>query len=360
MSAPMIVGAAGMCCALGWYLDAVVCALRANLDHFRESDFIDQNGEPLRIAALTTQEDHDWGRAHWQQMLESALRDCLQDVKDRADVFDPQRCAIVMLCPDATRPLGNARFFAEIAQDAMEAVGATAYQCDSQMHALPSGRAGLARALQQAQTLLQQGYQRVLLLALDSLLHAAQIQQLLEQERLLVPGNADGFMPGEAACAILLQQAHAGMRGVLIRGLGQGQEAGRPDGSVPSRAQGLSQAMREACRQAGIAPGALAFRISDQNGEEFFSREGANAITRLMFGAEQEPQHLTLAEKTGEIGAASGPAMLAWMSRDMARVEFSPGEWGMLHLANDDGLRCAVVLQYWGAQDNGNPRLRQR
>ena len=44
------VNAAGLCCSLGYHLDAAVCALRANMDHFRESAFYSQGGDPVQVA----------------------------------------------------------------------------------------------------------------------------------------------------------------------------------------------------------------------------------------------------------------------------------------------------------------------
>ena len=112
-----------------------------------------------------------------------------------------------------------------------------------------------------------------------------------------------------------------------------GYEPGRPDGSVPSRAQGLTQAVRNACEQAGVEPGALQFRLSDQNGEQFFSREASNAFTRVLAGEGKLPL-MTLADKIGEVGAAAGVSMLAWLQRDMTHGSFNRGSLGLLHLAN--------------------------
>jgi 3-oxoacyl-[acyl-carrier-protein] synthase-1 len=199
-------------------------------------------------------------------------------------------------------------------------------------------------ALRQARAELDGGKTEVLLVGVDSLLNAADINFYLQEERLFVPGNTDGFLPGEAAAALIVSRTPASAGRLRIAGLGSGNEAGTLDGSVPNRSEGLTAAIRQACAEAHVAPAQLQFRLSDQNGEHFFTRDATNAITRVMAGGGQ-PAFLTLADKLGDIGAATGPAMLAWLSREMQHPRRSPGTTGLLHLANDAGLRDAVVLQ---------------
>ena len=70
--------------------------------------------------------------------------------------------------------------------------------------------AGIGDALWHAQKKLQiLSVKRVLLIGADSLLDAATIRYFLTQERLLSADNACGFIPGEAAAALLLGP-HAG------------------------------------------------------------------------------------------------------------------------------------------------------
>jgi 3-oxoacyl-[acyl-carrier-protein] synthase-1 len=212
---------------------------------------------------------------------------------------------------------------------------------------LLEGRTGLGTALLEAARMLALGEcSQVLVLGVDSYLNAADIGSLLHEGRLFVPGNRNGFIPGEAASAVLLRPAPLSAPGLHVRGVGVDHEAGRHDGSVPSRGQGLSRAIRAACEMASLTPAALQFRASDHNGEQFFANEASNAVTRVMFGSGADLAHLTLADKLGEVGAAAGVAMLAWLWAHMGQREWSPGACGMLHLASEGGARCAVVLHH--------------
>lgn len=332
--------AAGLCCAVGYQLDAAECALRANMDHFQESDFLTQGGEPIRVARLP---DNDrWGAQRIAQWIKLAVHDCLQGVAD----FDASQVPLIVLCPTQDRPMVNDDWCRDTYRFAEKAIG---LQFDERSAILPGGRAGFAQALQLAHSWFSQStLERVLLVGADSYIDSASINHYLSQGRLLVTGNRDGFLPGEAAAALLLTRGGKAA-GLHIDGVGVAQEAGRPDGSVPSRAQALGTAIRQACQQAGIEPSQLQFRMSDQNGEAFFAREAANALTRVMWGGGPQLPVLTTADCIGEVGAATGPVMLAYLSRLQARTD-GPGPIGLVHLANDNGLRGAVISHYRAAQ----------
>ncbi|GGC17871.1 hypothetical protein [Pseudoduganella buxea] len=336
------VNAAGLCCSLGYHLDAAVCALRANMDHFRESAFYSQGGDPVQVASLP---EKVYGAQRLQRWVEHAVQDCLSTIADPAALFDERRSAVVILVADAQRPSSEGDDPAEAVRAALERLAAR-YGVDAPAPAayvIRHGRAGLVAGLRQARAALDAGKAQVLLVGVDSLLNAADINFYLQEERLFVPGNTDGFVPGEAAAALVLGATPAPTGGIRIAGLGSANERGTLDGSVPNRSEGLTAAIREACAEAQVAPGHLQFRLSDQNGEHFYTRDATNAITRVMAGTRQ-PAFLTLADKLGDIGAATGPAMLAWLSRDLHHPQRRPGHAGLLHLANDAGLRNAVVV----------------
>jgi 3-oxoacyl-[acyl-carrier-protein] synthase I len=169
------------------------------------------------------------------------------------------------------------------------------------------------------------------------------VQSYLAQERLLCSDNSNGFVPGEGAGAILLTLA-ANEHGLLIAGVGCGVELSRPDGEIGNRALGLTQAIRKACAVAGVSPAQLQFRLSDQNGEQYFAKEGANAYSRVMADYKTFLPVLTIADCIGEVGAAAGVLMLAYLKGVMPQ-EDGPGKTGIMHLANDDGARSACLIK---------------
>lgn len=355
LDTPLFVSAAGLCCAVGYHLEAACCAITANMDHFSESHFFDEESKPLRVASIPSDLQ---GAARMQAWLVHALRDCARKHPAPGFLFDATQTAVVVLCQEAERSHTDARVLAETVHDAIEIL-ADEYSAggENTLCMMPFGRAGLALALDKAQQFLQQGYAQVLFIGMDSYLNAADINYFLHEERLLTLQNSNGFIPGEAVAALVLHTNPAHASGLQLLGAASAQEAGRPDGSVPSRAQGLSQAIRAACSAAQATPQALQFRLSDQNGEQFFGREASHAFTRLRFGANKLPM-LSMADKIGEVGAATGVAMLAFLFVVMRRRDLSPGNLGIVHLANDNGLRSAVVITPYGEISDGNPRLR--
>lgn len=341
--AGLVITGAGICCAVGLNVPTASCALRAGLDHFRESDFKAHDGSPIRVARIG--DSHVWGGARLAQWLSFAIEEavCELNMDQRAQL------PIVLMGPDAERPLGaEHQQFATV--KSLRTAMSMQFGKGSKM--ISGGRGALAKGLAYASKVLHSGQaHQVLLAGVDSFLNAADIMWYLGEERLLVPGNSDGFIPGEGAAALVLekpgprhQQPHDRATTHLL-GVGFDMEAGRPDGSTPSRAQGLSRAIRSATKQADVNMNQLHFRLSDQNGESFFAKEAANAMTRCAEIGGQLPQVMTTADCTGEIGAATGPLMLAWIHHYLAHPD-APEPQGLLHLASDAGERTAIVIKH--------------
>jgi 3-oxoacyl-[acyl-carrier-protein] synthase I len=329
--------AAGLCCAVGYHLEAATCALRANIDNFQESEFLTDKGERVVVARLF--ETDLWGQSRLARWLEFAIKDCLQHVRS----IDTREVPVVWLAPEQDRQGVASTWWTEVFNEVTTAQGLKFHPKSGVM---ARGRAGLAEALQQASNLLNtENCPAVMLIGVDSYLHAATINHYLKADRLQISGNSDGFIPGEAAAAVLLTTAGTTDSGVKIMGYQHGHEVGRPDGSVPCRAQGLSETIRAALASSQTTYAQLDFRVSDQNGEVFFAKEAANAISRVAPRQAHRLPVLTVCDCLGEIGAATGPSMLAYLSRFMTHPD-SPGRTALLHLANDDGRRSAVVIQY--------------
>ncbi len=333
---PMLLKAAGTCCAVGYNLAAASCAMRAGMAHFQESEFIDLSGEALVVARLPLGDL--WGPKRLAQLAKYAVADCAK----AAGGIDPNHTALLLLAAEKGRPDSDIKRY-------HETFGAIEEVCRARFHAasaiFPGGRAGIGEALLHANKLLrEQHVTQVLLVGVDSYLNAATIQSYLNQERLLCSANSNGFVPGEGAAAVLLTLAAGQAPGLLIAGVGCGVEHSRPDGEMGNRAFGLTQAIRQASSLAAIAPEQWQFRLSDQNGEQYFSREGANAYSRVMAESRVFLPVLTIADCIGEVGAATGILMLAYLSVVMLRAD-GPGKTGIMHLANDNGARSACVLK---------------
>lgn len=288
------VSSAGICCAVGYSAQAASCALRAGMDHFQESEFLTPNGHPIRVARLP--EQAMWGAQRTAQLMAYAVNDCLQNTTKLKD----RELTLLVLCAEQQR---TDELSTEIPMEPplVQSIDLFRELIECQIHRQSQiwslGKAGLSQVLERAKELLtREACQQVILLGVDNLIDASLINQYMEQARLLVKDNRDGFIPGEGAAAILLELAPVDTSGLQVLGWGQANEEGRPDGSIPSRARGLSTAIRTAFTQANINGNDLAWRMSDQNGEGFFAKEAANAMTRVAQDNGSTPMVLTTAD----------------------------------------------------------------
>ncbi|NHZ40895.1 hypothetical protein [Massilia aquatica] len=332
---PLAIYAAGVCCPVGYSLAAASCAIRAGVDHFQESPFIDGTGKTLLAAKLDL--DDIWGPQRLAEIVKMAVLDC----ESGAGEIDPASTVLIIIGAERGRPHTTDAHFNNIYK-ACEAQFQTPFHEGSAV--FPQGRAGIGDALWHAQRKLRtHSVKRVLLVGADSLLDAATIGYYLRQERLLCSTNTCGFIPGEGAGAILLGPVRQGGQELQIAGVGRAIESAKPDGEVPNRAVGLTAAIRDACARAKISPAALDFCMNDQNGEPFFAIEASNAHTRVMNKAENSLHLLQMADCTGETGAATGPITIAYLTSLMGRKD-APGRVALLHFASDDGKRAALIL----------------
>lgn len=331
---PLHIVAYGICTSVGHYTPAAICALRAGMDHFRESGFKDRAGQPLLGAALY--EVPYWGKARFALMLERVLADCREQLND----WDTQNTALLLLSSSHT-PLAQGAAWCEAWLGQQQAWHA-ASQC------LPLGKAGIAQAVLLAQEMLaapNAGIEKVCILGVDSLLQGSLIDHLLKQRRLLTSGNSDGFIPGEGAGAIVLARQATSAVGCAITAAAHAQEPVQWGSEQAQRAQGLVQAVRAATSMVGCKVADLAFQANGASGEQWYSRENALALGRVLEHRVAEFPQLLLAKYLGETGAAAGPITLGWLAVIMPRNSDSPGRSGLVHFANDDGLRAALIIE---------------
>jgi len=146
---------------------------------------------------------------------------------------------------------------------------------------------------------------RVLIAGVDSLLAGPTIQACEERGLLLTSRNSDGFIPGEAAAAVLVRAPRSGDAPQLIyRGLGFGVETATEDSGEPLRADGLVKAIRDAPAEAGCELGDLDFRITDISGSQYRFKEAALALSRVLRKRKEE---FDLSGTRQTVSARSGP-----------------------------------------------------
>ena len=163
--------------------------------------------------------------------------------------------------------------------------------------------------------------------------------------RLLTARNSNGFMPGEAAGALLVEAAGGEAGELVCSGIGFGREAAHLDSGEPLRADGLTQAIKSALADAGCAMHDMDYRITDLSGEQYYFKEAALALSRTLRQRKEMFDIWHPAESTGETGAAAGAAVIA-LTHAACRKAFGLGPNILAHMANDAGQRAALSLHY--------------
>jgi len=209
------------------------------------------------------------------------------------------------------------------------------------------GRVSVVIALALARKLIADGNNSlVLIAATDSLLAWPTLSAYEREDRLLTPRNSNGFMPGEGAGALLVGQP-TGDGELHCNGIGFAIENASIDSDEPLRADGLSAAIKCALADAGCELHDLDYRITDISGEQYYFKEAALALSRVLRQRKEEFELWHPAESIGETGATAGVAALA-VAGDAARKFYAPGTGILAHFSNDAGRRAAAVLNFRG------------
>lgn len=338
MNAPApVILRTGLVTSVGLSAAASCAAIRAKLSNPSETRFIDSSG--TWIMAHQVALSQPWrGLAKLSQMACMAIREALRDIPSSSWSGIP-----LLLCvAERERPGRLAGLEDELLANIESTLGT---RFAPQSATVPLGRIATAAALYQARKLLASGdYRQVLIVGTDSLLNAGTLGALDKQERLLNERNSNGFMPGEAAGAILLA-ANAQGPALRCEGIGFGKEAAHLSSEEPLRGEGLTQTIHTALNDAGCAMHDLDFRITDLSGEHYYFKEAALALTRTLRQRKEEFDLWHPAESIGETGAAAGIAVLA-LADSACRKRYAPGGGILTHFANDDGQRAAVILRF--------------
>lgn len=337
MTPTLHIDATGMCCAVGCSTDSASAAMRAGLDHFRDTDFWDFADKPLVGAMLERLPLGDVIR-RTALLFEMSVEECLSGIPKTSWSAVP----LLLLTAESKRP----KLPDNWAQDVF-----TACTENQPFHAAsricPWGKAGLGAVLPYAQQLLMDGTAtQVLVAGVDSFFYFPVLTHLLQERRLITGYNSDGFHPGEGAGAVLISLGSPEQCGLHITGVGYGEEPGhRLQSELPNRADGMVVALRMAVAQSGHKLVETHFHYSDCSGEAFYFREISHALMRCFEHTIPEYPHLVTGSTLGETGAAVGPLLLAHCTRLLGRDD-GIGNRALLHFSSDDGKRAAVIVEH--------------
>lgn len=324
----------------------VTMSARSGRFLLRESHLIDRHGEPMTVARLPSIGDQSAGLPRFVALGAPALLQALFPWREwvSRQGMTESPLPVVIALPEADRPGLDPL----LATHLLPALGARArIVFDSDRSSLVSGgSAAGALALEQALSLLAAGEEAVLVGGIDSQLHPDFLDHLDEERRLHGLDTENGFIPGEGAAFLLLATARAA--GAFVP-LGRvvsvaHEEEPHPYGSdEPCLGVGLTRAVRAAVT-AAKSEGALGWVLTDVSNERHRVDEWTCAFGRNHQAFCADVVHDQPLLKTGSLGAAAIPALLA-----MAAVRWQTGcavaPRALVATASDGPLRGAVVAR---------------
>jgi len=213
-------------------------------------------------------------------------------------------------------------------------------------------RCGFVSALKKSQELLYlKRHEYVLVVSIDSLLNNATLSKYGGElygvnRRLLGEKHSNGFIPGEAAVAILLSTPEIFSSEVIISGAGEGSESATLNNEDEVlKGNGLANAINQASQDAGVEIHNTTFRVSSVSGEDYFFTEAALAQIKTLKQKVTEHHLWHPADNIGEVGSAIGGAIVI-MAYYAFIKKYAPGDYAICHISNDDSQRGAFIMQY--------------
>jgi 3-oxoacyl-[acyl-carrier-protein] synthase-1 len=326
--------------AVGLDAPSTAAAVRCGISGSVETRYMDAGGNWLLGCPLPL-ESRATGLARLKDLAVPAITECLRAA---LGVKAPQ-IPLFLIVAEPSRP-GRPDGLEEELRPMIEAELGIRFHAASRT--LAGGRLDLLEALRGAGALLsKERLPGCIIAGVDSLLVTETLSTLEDADRLLTSENSNGFIPGEAGAAVLVDlPPKEKAEGLLCRGIGEGVERSTVDSGEPLRADGLVQAFREALRDAKATTDDLDYRLTDLNGEQYGFKEAALAIGRTIRKVKPDIPLWHPAECIGDVGAAAGPGLLA-LALIAARKGYAPGPGVLCHLGSDDGRRGALILRHY-------------
>jgi 3-oxoacyl-[acyl-carrier-protein] synthase-1 len=339
----------GMITPVGFDMASTVAAVRAGVSGYAETEYTDFQGMPITMASVPDMvfdeieadigEGDRYDPRHFRviKMAIIAVREACAQLK--------QPVPLILAMPEVLSNVGQddvgelVPLTQTLAQNCSPWIAAT--QCRS----IHSGRAAGLEALSFAFRYLNDiSSDYILIGGSDSYRDGSRLDPLCEDNRLMVPGNQDGFAPGEAAAFLLLTKrpelalAYAG-HVIALHHPGIADEAGHLGSDDPYRGDGLDQAFKLALKHGEQAD--IDGIYSSMNGENYWAKEYGVAFMRNKphFSEKVEIEHP--ADCYGDLGCATGPALIALAAHDLFRT---PGARYRLVYSSSDGTKRGAVV----------------
>ena len=324
---------------------ASAAAVRAGISGFVEHPFmLDSAGAPMRAAIAPWLDVGLGGLGRFKALLFPAIDQALAPLQGASGA--QPRVALSLGLP-APRPGLEDDLPRALDQALRQDYGRTF----SALAVFPAGHAAGLLALEAAFHSLQKGgFDACVVAGVDSYIEPETLEWLESEEQLHSAGelnNAWGFIPGEAAGAVLLVRRELadrlGMPALArVLSVGTGYESKRIKTETVCIGEGLTAAFRAAL--AGLPKG---FQVSDvycdMNGEPYRADEYGFTVLRTKEAFVSASDFVAPADCWGDVAAAGGPLHLM-LATIAGTKRYAKGPLAFAWASSEDGRRCAALL----------------
>ena len=273
MSASLDIVSVGMVTAVGLDAPSSCAAMRARLDGFQETRFVGGSSDWVVGAPVCL--PRPWiGEERLARMAAAAISEALEPLPKARN-----QTPIILCLAEQERhgqPYSDGRvLLRDIAAIAEIETGSGSRVVT---HGRPSGHV----ALGYARKLLTSGEaSHVMIAGVDTYLTSAALSYYTQNDRILAPDNPNGFIPGEAAAAVLCGRPQKGF-GLYGLGLAREKASIYNSDDLPMRGDGMTEAYQLALAECGIRMNRLGYRIADLIGEAYWFKQSALSSLRLL------------------------------------------------------------------------------
>lgn len=340
----------GMVNALGGSVPMVCAAARAGINRYTLSRFVDDNGDPIRLAPVPDAVfdlpgwEIDEGDEH-SEPQDHAIKMALHALGQIAGQGVIPEQAPLLLAMNESELESNCLPLDKLTANL--ALSGHQWFHSELLRSLHTGRAAGLEAVAFAYDYLAEAYpDGIVIGATDSPNNYARLRVPEQQNRLMTLGPNDGYAPGEGAAFVVLtadpsKAMEEDGKVLVVHPPGLAQEPGHWFVDEPYLGEGLDAAFKAALEP--YTGPAIHSVYSSMNGERYWAKEYGVAMMRNREKLGDNTRLIHPAEHYGDLGSATAPSLLAMAAADL--FNNPKAEAHLVYSSSDTGLRGALILE---------------
>ncbi len=339
--------------SIGLDVDMICASIRAGIMRFDEhpyyhamvEDIEVDEPEPVTAGFAPLLDEHWEGR---ERLHDMALQ-TLQALVENADLrrSELQECGLIVGLRQATQATEKWLLEHAFVPDLLSRTGLRGELRHTAT--IQDGGCSMLSGIEQAHRWISSGKTTsCIVLGVDTCMDAQLLRELDQAYRLKSDRGVDGFIPAEAASALLIEPMGSSRRLsrktlAHLSPVGMGDEPRHQGTEFYSSGRGLQNAISNVLRCVPKDK-PMQWIVCDLNGESYRAAEWGSILGRMPgeLGAIQRLDHPK--DCLGEVGAAIGGLLISYVIRCFER-RCAPDDTALVWTVADDGKRSAIVVK---------------